>query len=122
VFSINVSSQLQWRSNAGGIGGDKQEPARLKEADQAPIDRQLPGYNDVRQLVAAHEFGHLLGLRHPGKPVSGNELAPYTADWTSLMGGGNEMRSHYFERWRKDLESDLNTCHVKYNLVSIIQV
>src|SRR5262249_40353624 len=49
------------------------------------------------QAEIAHEFGHLLGLKHPGPPGTKME---YAADADALMGYGNAMRPAYYEKWR----------------------
>jgi hypothetical protein len=72
------------------------------------------GRNDGHS--AAHEFGHLLGLGHPGeylteqerkeRGVKGgiNDPSYYNADRYSLMGGGIQLRTMYFWRWAAALD------------------
>ena len=61
------------------------------------------------QIGAVHEFGHLLGLAHPGQsldpPAEPNSPEDYAADPRALMGGGMEMRSEYFQKWASELDS-----------------
>ena len=61
------------------------------------------------QITAVHEFGHLLGLKHPGQYLgywsrpTANSGDDYAADWDSLMGGGMELRAEYFGSWAMEL-------------------
>jgi hypothetical protein len=70
-----------------------------------------PNYHEhdgvkYKQYVPAHEFGHVIGLDHPGKRVPGKPFAreEYTADAPSVMGLGMEMRMHYYQLWLDDLK------------------
>ena len=74
--------------------------AELDEGDVFKKETVVEGVPYV-QLSAAHEFGHLLGLEHPGKKFAKDE---YTKDAASLMGHGMEMRAEYYEQWRRWLE------------------
>ena len=69
---------------------------------------------DIPQIPAVHEFGHLLGLRHPGQalvpPAAPNSPADYAADATALMGTGMQMRTGYFQRWVDELDSEYPDC------------
>ena len=56
-------------------------------------------------FTAAHEFGHFLGLDHPGG--RGNDLANYLADRTALMGMGSEFRPFYFEKWKEYIDQEM---------------
>jgi RHS repeat-associated protein len=47
------------------------------------------------QYSVVHEFGHVIGLRHPGDPGPHE----YTADPWALMGLGMQLRSFYFLSW-----------------------
>jgi RHS repeat-associated protein len=60
--------------------------------DEADVDKRP----DIDQVPAAHEFGHLLGLPHPGKRGAPDE---YTADPRALMGKGSQLRPAYFAKW-----------------------
>jgi hypothetical protein len=65
--------------------------AWLDEDDLTPTD-----HGAGSQIPAVHEFGHLLGLGHPGKRDAPDE---YTKDAPSLMGLGMELRPSYFQKW-----------------------
>lgn len=69
---------------------------------------------DITQIPAVHEFGHLLGLDHPGQalvpPAAPNSPGDYSADPTSLMGSGMQMRSQYFNKWVNRLDSEYPKC------------
>jgi hypothetical protein len=62
------------------------------------------GYHNT----AAHEFGHMLGIQHPGQYLKNkappNKSPDYDADSWSLMGEGNALRLHYFDYWVAELD------------------
>lgn len=70
--------------------------------------------HNVEQIIAAHEFGHLIGLEHPGQdltPVAEpGTLADYEADADGLMGCGMSLRKNYFEKWREILDDERKKC------------
>jgi hypothetical protein len=47
------------------------------------------------QRGVEHEFGHMMGLDHPGGAGSG--AATYAADADSIMGSGSTVRSSNYE-------------------------
>ena len=74
----------------------------------------LENFTGNKQIPVVHEFGHLLGLDHPGqdrhwwqRKEEPGEKADYAADPKALMGGGMEYRAPYFEVWRVDLNDTL---------------
>lgn len=95
--------------------------AQLDEAD--PFQRP-----DIPQVPAAHEFGHMLGIQHPGHnitgsdgmPISPNDGPEYTHQGldeqgnpvgpTDLMGQGNNMRPFYFQNWADELDRRYPEC------------
>ena len=61
-------------------------------------------YGGDEQVSAVHEFGHIIGCRHPGEPGGDDE---YTEDEDSLMGLGMELRPIYFAAWAIELSEHL---------------
>jgi hypothetical protein len=88
----------------------------LDEADLRPEAKVSSGPG-VTQVTAVHEFGHSLGLDHPGaglglyepntspeykhsgKDVKGRDVTGPT----DLMGSGMGLRPFYFDSWRDEL-------------------
>lgn len=71
------------------------------------------GCKGRKQIAAAHEFGHSIGLLHPGellKPPITVSPETYQIDSQSLMGCGTELRFQYFARWRDQLNKHRKTC------------
>lgn len=79
------------------------------------------------RIPAAHEFGHGLGLNHPGKGIEGNkpnEISEYLHSGedihgnkvdgqTDLMGVGNGLRAFYFDKWKQYLNRTYQDCNYK---------
>lgn len=58
------------------------------------------------QIPAVHEFGHFLGLDHPGVGTWAALFNPsyeYLADPSALMGTGMGYRGEYFKKWADKL-------------------
>jgi hypothetical protein len=129
------SSGTDIRSETNTSYGD------LDEADNTAVTKRssAPG---VTQIPSVHEFGHFLGLDHPGAGLSAGvviggveiiarELSPganeyshvgtdedgHTVDGPNdLMGGGMGLRSFYFDSWLNHIQSKyLSGCN--YNTV-----
>jgi hypothetical protein len=68
-------------------------------------------FQDIRQIAAVHEFGHLIGQYHPGHycdpPIEDDDME-YKIDAPALMGDGMEMRARYFELWQAELDRELD--------------
>jgi RHS repeat-associated protein len=74
--------------------------------DRAYLDEDdvnMSGSVSGNQIPAVHEFGHLLGLKHPGQylspPAKPNSPEDYAADARALMGSGMTMRASYYQKW-----------------------
>jgi hypothetical protein len=78
-------------------------PSRWNEDDVNA--KAKVSYPRGTQITAAHKFGHLLGLEHPGPRRARDE---YSRDAASLMGGGMELRAPYFKAWKDYLNSKYN--------------
>ena len=102
----------------------------LDEADNTAVTKSGAA-SGVTQTPSVHEFGHFLGLDHPGEglnegwivggvTITKRELSPgadeyshvgkdkhgRTVDGTvDLMGGGMGLRPFYFDSWKSHLES-----------------
>jgi len=109
-------------SNAGSWG-------YLDEGDVIPVQKTGGAVGNL-QIPAAHEFGHFLGLNHPGAGLEGgwfsdSQLSPGATQYThigedaagndvngttDLMGAGNDLRPFYYQKWADRLEKDYHDC------------
>ena len=68
----------------------------------------------VTQMCRVHEYGHALGLHHPGQdltpPAAPGSVPDYTADATALMGVGMQMRWFYYQKWADQLAAKYSDC------------
>jgi hypothetical protein len=113
----------------------------LDEADNTAVTKEGAG-TGVTQIPAVHEFGHFLGLDHPGKglnegmsiggiTITTRELSPGADEYshvgndnqgrsvdgtTDLMGAGMGLRSFYFDSWLNHIKSKYNM-GCKYTVV-----
>jgi hypothetical protein len=78
------------------------------------------------QIVVAHEFGHILGLRHPsgelttGYDFVGNDPQGHAVNGpVDLMGSGMGLRPFYFDKWKAELDKRYNPdskCKCNYQI------
>jgi hypothetical protein len=102
-FTINV---FPGKTPPGGTQSAQGSQAYLFENSPTGLSTAQTGKSKgqtFKQNVWAHEFGHLLGLDHPGHGVIDSSLynkdPDYDADAPALMGRGNELRPQYFQKW-----------------------
>jgi hypothetical protein len=98
----------------------------LDEADNAAVTKTgaAPG---VTQIPTVHEFGHFIGLDHPGEGLEGglfsdSRLSPGANEYShtgtdangrtvdgpnDLMGAGMGMRAFYYDAWAEALDGHI---------------
>lgn len=118
--SSNPTSEFRTSSSSTSYG-------TLDEADNTPVTKMGadPG---VTQVPTVHEFGHFIGLDHPGEGLEGSwisdsELSPgadaYSHTGTDaegrtvhgpsdLMGSGMGLRPFYFDAWAQALDEHVD--------------
>jgi hypothetical protein len=104
-FEIYINNSGTVESNIGGPGSNLHEDA----VNSKPITNMWKGKDQTfLQVAAVHEFGHLLGLDHPGQDVIPRQMRgsreDYAVDAPALMGDGMEMRPQYFKLWKEALD------------------
>jgi hypothetical protein len=85
VNVVNVAAGTFFRSSAG-VGS--------ASLDSGDINNRNMGGGRMQRGVE-HEFGHMMGLNHPGGAGSG--AATYAADADSIMGSGSTVRSSNYQ-------------------------
>lgn len=112
--SSNPSSEFRTSSSNRSYG-------TLDEADNDPIAKSssAPG---VTQIPTVHEFGHFIGLDHPGHGLDSSELSSGASEYghsghdehgrdvhgpTDLMGGGMGLRPFYFNEWAEAVDDHI---------------
>jgi RHS repeat-associated protein len=82
--------------------------------DRLDVNKTYKGKGQF-QYPISHEFGHILGLDHPGANdpdiEDSNSDAAYDKDVKALMGRGSELRQDYFDLFLEGL-----TCSCKYEV------
>jgi len=120
-WSVSEDWEVTVTSNKKGedreSSSDRKE-ANLDEADVDPTEKKssAPG---VKQIEAVHEFGHFIGLDHPGYGLSAKERSPGANQYghtgkdrhghdvdgpNDLMGSGMQLRAFYFDDWARALD------------------
>jgi len=77
------------------------------------------GAPGTTQVPGVHEFGHAIGLEHPGEGIPGAD--PYTHQGVDqhgrpvdgrrdLMGSASGMRPFYFDKWKEYMNSKYPCC------------
>jgi hypothetical protein len=103
-------------SGRGIISNNLSGYGDLDEADTTPVEK-MGAPAGVTQVPAVHEFGHFIGLDHPGAglgPSKSNTNPEYAHSGrdvkgrnvhgpTDLMGSGMQLRPFYFDPWRDQL-------------------
>ncbi len=84
------------------------------------LQSSAPG---VTQITTVHEFGHSIGLHHPGKGLSKSKLSPGATQYShtgtdakgrtvdgpnDLMGGGMGLQPFYFDAWAAQLDEHVD--------------
>ena len=59
--------------------------------------------NIYKQRAAAHEFGHMLGIKDEYNGVAGEQ---YKNDYNSIMNSGESLRNRHFS----NIQSWINNC------------
>ncbi|MFN4943990.1 MAG: hypothetical protein ACK40T_04610, partial [Akkermansiaceae bacterium] len=88
--------------------------ATLDEADVIAVNKG--GAPGVTQVPAVHEFGHALGLQHPGNNIDGvldeygyvgkDENGNDVDGSVDLMGSGSGLRPFYFNKWKEKINKE----------------
>jgi len=99
----------------------------MDEADITAVAKE-GGAPGTTQIPAVHEFGHFIGLQHPGAGLEGgwfrpSRLSPGATEYshtgtdvhgrtvhgpTDLMGSGMGMRPFYYDAWARALEEHID--------------
>jgi len=94
-YEVKVHQDPNFRSYVSRARG----ASELSSADVTPFTYTSSTKNRYTQESVAHEFGHMIGLPHPGAGLPGvapNTTPEYEADAPALMGLGHEMRVSYW--------------------------
>jgi hypothetical protein len=127
VWSTKEDWEVDVAANKAGAGIQSETNTSYGDLDEADVDpvakeSSAPG---VTQVPAVHEFGHFMGLDHPGVGLEGgifskSKLSPGANEYghtgtdsagravdgpNDLMGAGMGLRPFYFDNWRDELAS-----------------
>lgn len=123
--SVSEDWEVDVESNPGGgwrQPSSNRNYGELNESSNKPFTLASSA-SGVQQNQAVHEFGHFIGLDHPGKGLGGNwfsksKLSPGASEYghtgtdakgrtvdgpNDLMGGGMGMQPFYFDAWVEQL-------------------
>ena len=129
-WSVSEDWEVDVESNSTGefrTSSSSTSYGSLDEADNTAAVKtaSAPG---VTQIPSVHEFGHFIGLDHPGVGLEGgwfsdSRLSPGADEYshtgvdvkgrtvhgpTDLMGGGMGLRPFYFDAWASALDEHID--------------
>jgi len=136
--SISEDWEVDVSSNPTGefrTSSSNRRYGTLDEADNTPVAKasSAPG---VTQVPAVHEFGHFIGLDHPGEGLDSDELSPGASEYghtgtdavgrtvdgpNDLMGGGMGHQPFYFDAWAEALDSHVSDLRLARQIRDIQQ-
>jgi len=122
--TVNEDWEVDVRAYTGFVGGSPISSsnvgfgfisgATLDEADVIAVNKG--GAPGVTQVPAVHEFGHALGLQHPGNNIDGvldeygyvgkDENGNDVDGSVDLMGSGSGLRPFYFNKWKEKINKE----------------
>ena len=129
-FSTAEDWEVDVASNAAGVrdpragymqSSSNRSYGTLNEATNLPVEKRSSGPG-VTQIPTVHEFGHFIGLDHPGHGLSESERSPGASEYghsgtdtegravhgpTDLMGGGMGLRPFYFGEWAEAVDDHI---------------
>ena len=131
--NLSVSDQgpagsADWHSlvYANVSGGYRQSDASSSSEVFGELDeRDVITRGDITQTPIVHEFGHSIGLSHPGEGIAGADEYQHSGTDVNgnpvngaidLMGEGMGLRPFYFEKWKDHLNENFEGCNFTISL------